>query len=156
MDAALSVPASYEEFARQGSARYQPRIVIYEEDGVAVRLTQWDRAPRSPMGQAKEAHADWDLAEGDARTRYSPTSLRGYEAVLADTTYSADGVRTRVMQLMILTGDSRLYELRVDMPEGTPDEKRGTALFRGVRDRLEIGGDVRGNRGANRRTAGDR
>ncbi|WP_407696841.1 hypothetical protein [Streptomyces dysideae] len=45
------------------------------------------------------------------------------------------------MQLMILTDDSRLYELRVDMPKGTADEKKGTAVFKGARDRLEIGSD---------------
>ncbi|MFE9684923.1 hypothetical protein [Streptomyces sp. NPDC006285] len=39
---------------------------------------------------------------------------------------------------MILTDDSRMYELRVDMPKGTPDEKRGTAVFEGGRERLEI------------------
>jgi eukaryotic-like serine/threonine-protein kinase len=26
----------------------------------------------------------------------------------------------------------------VDMPKGTPDEKKGTAVFKGARDRLKI------------------
>jgi hypothetical protein len=42
------------------------------------------------------------------------------------------------MQLLIRTAGGRLYELRVDMPKGTPDEKKGTALFKGARDRLVI------------------
>jgi hypothetical protein len=42
------------------------------------------------------------------------------------------------MQVEILTDDGRLYELRVDMPKGTADEKRGTDVFKGARDRLEI------------------
>jgi hypothetical protein len=39
---------------------------------------------------------------------------------------------------MIRTDDGRMYELRVDMPKGTPAEKKGTALFKGARDRLVI------------------
>ncbi|MGW3729733.1 hypothetical protein [Streptomyces sp. NPDC000851] len=141
MDAVLSVPGDYEEFARQGGASYQPRIVIYEKDGISVRLTQWDRAPRSPMGQAQDAHAGWDSYNGDARTQYTRTSFHGQEAVLADTTFSLEKNPIRVMELMILTDDSRMYELRVDMPKGTADEKKGTAVFKGARDRLEIGGN---------------
>ncbi|MFE9920258.1 hypothetical protein ACFYQA_01385 [Streptomyces sp. NPDC005774] len=43
------------------------------------------------------------------------------------------------MRLMILT-DDRMYELRVDMPKGTPGE-RGATVFKGARDRLEIEAD---------------
>ncbi|MGP4014211.1 serine/threonine protein kinase, partial [Streptomyces sp. 4N124] len=141
MKAVLSVPAGYDEYARQGNAASQPRIVVYADDSetVQIRLTQWDKAPRSPMGQAKEAHAGWDRYNGDARTQYTRTSVDGHEAVLADTTYDLKEYPTRVMELMILTDDSRMYELRVDMPKGTADEKKGTAAFKGVRDRLEIG-----------------
>jgi len=32
-----------------------------------------------------------------------------------------------------------MYQLRVDMPKGTPDEAKGTALFEQARARLEIG-----------------
>ncbi|MBD0423082.1 protein kinase [Streptomyces sp. TRM S81-3] len=143
MDAVLFLPGGYDEFARQGDAGDQPRIVVYEDpDGVLeVRLTQWDRAPRSPMAQAREAHQGWDSYLGDARTQYTRTSVQGHEAVLADTTYGQDGSPTRVMELMILTDDSRMYELRVDMPKGTPDEKRGTEVFKGARDRLRIEND---------------
>ncbi|WP_042165239.1 serine/threonine-protein kinase [Streptomyces sp. NBRC 110035] len=145
MAAVLSLPHDYQEFARQGGARDQPRIVVYgfndgnSRDGVDVRLTQWDRAPRSPMAQARQAHADWDAYEGDARTQYTRTDFEGHEAVLVDTTYGPDERRVRVMQLMILVEGGRMYELRVDMPAGTPREKEGTAVFKGARDRLEIG-----------------
>lgn len=141
MKAVVSVPAYYDEYAREGNAVSQPRIVVYADDSetVQIRLTQWDKAPRSPMGQAKEAHAHWDSYNGDARTQYTRTSIDGYEAVLADTTYDMKEYPTRVMELMILTDDGRMYELRVDMPKGTADEKKGTAAFKGARDRLEIG-----------------
>ncbi|MFF4837160.1 hypothetical protein [Streptomyces sp. NPDC001315] len=65
----------------------------------------------------------------------------GYEAALVDTAYGFQATPTRVMELMILTDDDRMYELRVDMPKGTADEKKGTAVFKGARDRLEIGID---------------
>ncbi|MEV5438570.1 serine/threonine-protein kinase [Streptomyces sp. NPDC052682] len=139
MDAVLSVPDGYQETARQGSARHQPRVVIYAKDAIHVRLTQWDRAPRSPLAQAEQAHRIRDGHQGDARTRYTRTSVQGYEAVLADTTYDLRRAPARVMELMIRTDDSRMYQLRVDMPKGTPEEKKGTAVFQGARDRLRIG-----------------
>ena len=91
------------------------------------------------MAQAVEAHDTWDGYNGDAHTQTTGTSFHGYDAVLADTTYDMDANPTRVMQLLILTDDGRMYELRVDMPKGTPDEKKGTAVFKGARGRLEIG-----------------
>ncbi|WP_405869980.1 serine/threonine-protein kinase [Streptomyces sp. NBC_00005] len=141
MGAVLSLPSRYRESAREGGAADPPRLVEYDEfdSYVTLRLTQWDRAPRSPMAQAKEAHDSWDGYDGDARTNYTGTSFHGDRAVLADTTYGLDDSPTRVMELMILTADGRMYELRVDMPKGTPDEKKGTALFKGARDRLVIG-----------------
>ncbi|MGN9759313.1 serine/threonine-protein kinase [Streptomyces sp. SD31] len=138
MGAVLSVPSRYKEFARQGSASYQPRIVIYENDGIQVRLSQWDKAPGSLKAQAQEAHATWDSYNGDALTNDTSTSFDGFDAVLVDTTYDMEENPTRVMQLLILTAGSRMYELRVDMPKGSPDEKEGTAVFKGARDRLEI------------------
>ncbi|MEU6255886.1 serine/threonine-protein kinase [Streptomyces sp. NPDC047043] len=140
MNAVLSLPSQYRESAREGGAADQPRLVEYDEveSDPYLRLTQWDKAPRSPMAQAQQAHADWN-SYGDAHTQYTRTSFHGYEAVLADTTYGMDDSPTRVMQLMILTDDGRMYELRVDMPKGTADEKKGTALFKGARDRLVIG-----------------
>ncbi|HEV3363303.1 MAG TPA: serine/threonine protein kinase, partial [Acidimicrobiia bacterium] len=66
------------------------------------------------------------------------TSVQGHEAALADTTYHLGEDTRRVMRVMIRTDDDRMYELRVDMPKGTPTEKKGTAVFKGARDRLEI------------------
>ncbi len=141
LNAVLFLPDQYGESAREGGPADPPRLVEYDEpdSDITLRLTQWDKAPRSPMAQAQQAHAGWDSYNGDARTQYTRTSFHGYEAVLADTTYDLDESPTRVMELMILTDDSRMYELRVDMPKGTPKEKKGTALFKGARDRLEIG-----------------
>ncbi|WP_409470171.1 serine/threonine-protein kinase [Streptomyces sp. HC307] len=141
MDAVLSLPSRYKEYVREGGPDDQPRIVAYEAGPVDVRLTQWDKAPRSAMDQAREAHATWALYDPDARTQYTRTSFHDSDAVIADTTYESNGTRTRVMELMILTADGRMYELRVDMPKGTADEKKGTAVFKGARDRLEIGGN---------------
>ncbi|MER6357076.1 hypothetical protein ABT186_36010 [Streptomyces sp. NPDC001634] len=56
-----------------------------------------------------------------------------------DTTYQTQGQRYRVMQLLIVTAAREYYALRVDMPKGTPDEERGTALFNGARERLKVG-----------------
>ena len=142
MNAVLPLPGEYRESAREGSAADPPRLVVYDlaESGtVQVRLTQWDKAPGSLMAQAVEAHDTWDGYNGDAHTQTTGTSFHGYDAVLADTTYDMDANPTRVMQLLILTDDGRMYELRVDMPKGTPDEKKGTAVFKGARGRLEIG-----------------
>ncbi|CAL9555581.1 Serine_threonine-protein kinase PknD [Streptomyces sp. enrichment culture] len=140
MDAVLFLPPGYRESAREGGARHRPRSVVYEGDGgIRVRLGQWDTAPRSPMARARDAHAGLDGRDGDARTRYTRTSVQDHEAVLADTVYGPDENPTRVMHLVIRTDDGRMYELRVDMPRGTPGEKEGTAVFRGARDRLEIG-----------------
>jgi hypothetical protein len=141
MDAVLVLPSGYYEFARQGSADDPPRLVEYEDidNDVSVRLTGWERAPRSPMAEAQQAHADWNSYEGDARTQYTRTSFHGQEAVLADTTYGMSEEPTRVMQLIVRTDDGGMYELRVDMPKGTAEEKEGTALFKGVRARLVLG-----------------
>ncbi|MBV7697127.1 serine/threonine-protein kinase [Streptomyces sp. TRM70350] len=140
--AVLSLPGDYKEAAREGSAGDPPRLVVYDlGNTIQVRLTRWDEAPGSPMTRARQAHATWDSYNGDARTQYTPTSFGGREAVLADTTYNMDQDPTRVMQLVILTDDGRMYELRVDMPKGTPDEKKGTAVFKGARDRLLIEAD---------------
>ncbi|MEU9880132.1 serine/threonine-protein kinase [Streptomyces phaeochromogenes] len=140
LNAVLSLPRQYVRFHEQGGPDDQPRMAIYDNDEVVqVRLTQWDQAPRSPMGQAKDSAETW-AGYGESQTQYTKTSFHGNEAVLVDTTYETEGRMVRVMELMILTDDSRLYELRVDMPKGTADEKRGTEVFKGARDRLEIGG----------------
>lgn len=100
---------------------------------VQVRLLLWDRAPGSPMDQARNA----PVVRGD--TRYTRTGVQGHEAALADTTYHADEGPRRVTRVLIRTGDDRMYELRVDMPRGTPEEEEGTSVFQGARDRLEVG-----------------
>ncbi|CAL9462996.1 serine/threonine-protein kinase [Streptomyces sp. Tu 3180] len=139
LDAVLFLPPGYREAAREDGTGRRPGSVVYEGDGgVRVRLARWDRAPGSPMAQARDAHAGGDDRDGDARTRYTRTSVRGHEAALADTIYGQDGNPPRVLRLVIRTDDGRMYELRVDLPGGTPREK-GTAVFRSVRDRLEMG-----------------
>ncbi|UUU24446.1 serine/threonine-protein kinase [Streptomyces sp. DSM 40750] len=139
MDAVLSLPAAYERLRARDGKGDQPRTVTYEgEEVIRVRLTQWDEAPASPMEQAKDAT---DIVARDVKSaaNYTTTSFHDQEAVLADTTHYQDGTPTRVMELIVRTDDGRMYELRVDMPKGTADEKKGTAVFKGARDRLEIG-----------------
>ncbi|MGC9536871.1 protein kinase domain-containing protein [Streptomyces sp. UG1] len=138
MDAVLFLPGEYKEAAREGGAGDQPRLVVYDIGLVQVRLTQWDKAPRPLLDQAQEAHNTWDRYNHDASTQATRTVFKGYDAVLSDTTYGMEESPTRVMQLIVVTGDDRMYELRVDMPKGTPTEKKGTAVFKGARDRLEI------------------
>ncbi|MER7401920.1 protein kinase [Streptomyces sp. NPDC000070] len=135
LSAVLHLPRHYRELGRTGSATDQPRTVLYgDEQGgtVQVRLLLWDRAPGSPMDQARNV----PVVRGD--TQYTRTSVQGYEAALADTTYNPDEDPRRVMRVMIRTDDDRMYELRVDMPKGTPEEKEGTSVFKGARDRLGI------------------
>jgi hypothetical protein len=144
MDATLSLPDPYHAAGTDGSAGDQPRTALYDDGrggAVQVRLSLWDRAPRTPLEQAREAHRAWDGHDGDARTQYTRTSVRGHEAVIADTTYGPDTRPRRIMQAVIRTGDGRLYELRVDMPKGTEAEKEGMAVFKGARDRVQFGSD---------------
>ncbi|MDX3643413.1 serine/threonine protein kinase, partial [Streptomyces sp. MB09-02B] len=140
MDAVLSLPGAYERLrAEGGDDDARPRTVTYAgEKVVRVRLTQWDEAPASPMQQAKDST---DIVAGDVKStaQYTATSFHDQEAVLADTTHHLDGTPTRVLELIVRTDDDRMYELRVDMPKGTADEKKGTAVFKGARERLEIG-----------------
>ncbi|MDX3457849.1 serine/threonine-protein kinase [Streptomyces sp. ME02-8801-2C] len=138
LKAVLALPRQYVRFHEQGDAVDQPRMAIYDNDAVIqVRLTLWDKAPRSPLGQAQEAAETWS-GYGQSHTQYTDTTVAGYEAVQADTTYDTEGRLVRVMQVEILTDDGRLYELRVDMPKGTANEKRGMDVFKGARDQLKI------------------
>lgn len=137
--AVLSLPSRYRQSARQADADRQPRLVVYSAGAVDVRLTLWDKAPAAPMARAAQAHETWNGRAPDARTQTTRTSFHGDQAALADTTYGLDATPTRVMELFVLTADARMYELRVDMPKGTPEEKQGTAVFKEARDRLEIG-----------------
>jgi eukaryotic-like serine/threonine-protein kinase len=138
MRAALALPGGYRESARRGGPDAQPRLVVYSAGSVDVRLTQWDRAPGAPMARAEQARATWSAHDDDARTRTTRTTFHGDEAALADTTYGPDESPTRVMELFVRTDDGRMYELRVDMPKGTAQEKQGTSMFTAARDRLEI------------------
>jgi len=108
------------------------------ELAVDVTLSRWEKIPDSLMNQAEEDQAAARSHHPDARTTYTNTSFHGDKAVLADTTYGLKGDPTRVMQLIVGTDSGRMYELRVRMPKGTPAEKRGTAVFKGARDRLEL------------------
>ncbi|MFF6976867.1 protein kinase [Streptomyces sp. NPDC008343] len=141
MDAVLSLPAEYKKLAREGSTTDQPRLVVYDIGLVQVRLTLWDRSPRPLLDQAQNALDTWDSYNHDASGQSTRTTFKGFDAVQSDITYNKEESPTRVMQLFVVTGDDRMYELRVDMPKGTPTEKKGTAVFKGARDRLEIGPD---------------
>lgn len=129
--AVLSLPPHYKRLDARTAAG--GRIVVYGTGTLRVRLTEWDGATGSPLNEAKT------LSVGTSRPQYTRTSFRGNkDAVLLDTTYQQSGVPTRIMALIIRTADGRMYELRVDMPKGTPDEKKGTALFKGARARLAL------------------
>lgn len=143
--AVLHLPRGYRELAGETGAGDRPGTVLYASDddgsrGLArVRLTRWDRAPRSPMAQAQHEHVDWGAYDREVRTRYTRTSFQGHEAVLAETTGGMEEPPSRLVRLLIRTDDGPLYELSVHMPEGGVGEKYGTAVFEGARDRLEIG-----------------
>jgi serine/threonine protein kinase len=131
MNAVLSLPSQYRLLRTQAASG--SRTVTYGTGALRVRLTEWDKAPGSPLTEAQS----W--GEDTSDPRYTRTSFHGNkDAVLADTTYDQSGVLTRAMALIIRTAGHRMYELRVDMPKGTPDEKKGTALFKGARDRLTL------------------
>jgi serine/threonine protein kinase len=134
MNAVLFLPGGYGRLAARSRTAPQPRTAVYDNHIVQVRLLQWDKAPGTPRDEART------LEQGGFAVQYTRTSLDGHDAVLADTTQAPGGTPTRVMALVVRTGDDRMYELRVDMPKGTPDEKKGTAVFRGARDRLRIAG----------------
>ncbi|MCX5236838.1 serine/threonine protein kinase [Streptomyces prunicolor] len=134
MSAVLFLPPQYQLLETQAAAG--SRTVTYGAGALRVRLTEWDKAADSPLA---EAHT---LGRGTSNPQYTRTGFRGNkDAVLADTTYAQSGVPTRAMALIVRTADQRMYELRVDMPKGTPAEKKGTALFKGARARLTLPGN---------------
>ncbi|MFC8140457.1 protein kinase [Streptomyces paradoxus] len=135
MAAVLHLPRHYRPLDRTGSATDQPRTVLYGDERtstIEVRLLFWDTAPASPADQAGTAQ------ETGGETRYTRTSVQGHEAALADTTYRRGETPRRLMRLVVRTDDDRMYELRVDMAKGTPEEEEGTSVFEGARDRLGI------------------
>ncbi|MER7898667.1 protein kinase [Streptomyces sp. NPDC096046] len=135
MAAVLHLPRHYRPLDRTGGASGRPRTVLYGNErtgAIQVRLLFWDEAPASPMERAREAH------ETGGEARYSRTRVQGWEAALADTTYHRGEIPRRVLRMVVRTGDDRMYELRVDMPRGTPEEEEGTSVFEGARERLGI------------------
>ncbi|MFI9750818.1 serine/threonine-protein kinase [Streptomyces collinus] len=135
MAAVLHLPRHYRPLDRTGSAADQPRTVLYGDGRtgtIEVRLLFWNKAPASPADQAVKRR------ETRGETRYTRTSVQGHEATLADTAYRRGETPRRLMRLVIRTDDDRMYELRVDMPRGTPEEEEGTSVFEGARDRLGI------------------
>ncbi|MFE0099679.1 serine/threonine-protein kinase [Streptomyces sp. NPDC059009] len=148
--AELSVPRDYQAYAREDSDTnwaQGKRLVEYgakEGDGaVLVRLTRHAMGSTPALTWARQMGEFWKDNDNNARSNYTKTSFHGYDAAIADTTYDDDqravGDATRCMQLGIITDDQEFYELRVDMPKGTKEEKKGTGLFKGVRERLKIG-----------------
>ncbi|QIJ64276.1 serine/threonine-protein kinase [Streptomyces sp. JB150] len=137
MGATLALPPEYQEFARQGNDTVQPRAVEYAAGSVQVRLTQWDKSPGTPMKQAKQHAATFEFY-GNARTRHTPTSFQGWDAVRSDSRYGDEDLRHRVIELLLRTDDARFYELRVEMPEDTAQERVGEAVFAGALDRLVV------------------
>ncbi|AZP19864.1 serine/threonine protein kinase [Streptomyces aquilus] len=138
MNATLVLPAAYKEFARSGSDTFQPRQVEYAAGSVQVRFTKWDKAPGTPMSQAEQHVRTAEFFENPTTPQYTTTSLHGWDAVQSDITYGDKDLRRRLLELFVRTDDNRLYELRVEMPKGTAEEKRGTAVFKDARDRLTI------------------
>ncbi|UXY24847.1 hypothetical protein N8I84_24340 [Streptomyces cynarae] len=137
LGAVVSVPS---DIAR-GTAT--ERTVTYGDDTVRLRLTRETSVPTPLKAWARQATAS--LRADDPGTLYTPTSFHGDDAMLTDTTYTVGKKRYRVLQLLIVTTAREYYVLRVDMPKGTPDEKRGTSLFKGARDRLKVGKDMLGS-----------
>ncbi|MFE1247618.1 protein kinase [Streptomyces sp. NPDC058735] len=133
--AVLHLPPHYRPLDRTGSTTGRPRTVLYGDErggSIRLRLLYWDKAPAAPMEQARTS------PRAGGETRYTRTGVQGHEAALADTAYDLDGDPRRDLRVLVRTDDDRLYELRVDMPRGTPEEQEGTSLFRGARDRLGI------------------
>jgi hypothetical protein len=134
MAAVLHLPGHFRPLGRTGSAADQPRTALYGDartGTIQVRLLAWDKAPAAPMEQART-----HVTGGE--TRYARTSVQGHEAALADTAYRRGETSRRLMRAVVRTDDDRMYELRVDMPRGTPEEKEGTSVFEGARERLGI------------------
>jgi hypothetical protein len=140
LDAIVSVTPGTPERSRydSGADRRNPsRTVVYGDKTVQLRLTREESVPSPIKAWAQEATLSWN--DDNADTLFTPTSFHGYKAMLTDTTYEVKDERYRVMQLLIVTDAQEHYELRVDMPKGTAAEKKGTALFKGARARLEVG-----------------
>jgi hypothetical protein len=139
MNAVLHLPSQYRLLYATGEAGDATVMTVYSDNRtISVQFTEWAKSPASPLTQAKETAVG---LEGHERTagQYTSTSFHDQEAVQSDVTYDPHGKPIRVMQLIVRTDGDRMYRLQVSMPKGTPDEKKGTAVFKAARDRLEIG-----------------
>ncbi|NEA99906.1 serine/threonine-protein kinase [Streptomyces sp. SID13726] len=139
--AVLYLPRQYRQLYQVGEAGDASRLSVYHDEVdevVAVQFAEWDRAPAAPLAEAKEAVIGMEGHERGAG-RYTATTFQGAEAALSDVTYDPDDRPVRVLQLVVRTDDGRMYQLQVRMPKGTPEERKGAALFKGARARLEIG-----------------
>ncbi|NGO12250.1 serine/threonine protein kinase [Streptomyces sp. HC44] len=148
LDAILSVPVGtplVDRFDSGADRRNPSRSVVYGDKTVQLRLTREDAVPTPIESWADEATLSY--ADDSAKTLSGRTSFHGYEAMLLDTEYEVKEEKYRVMQLLIVTDAKEYYELRADMPKGTKDEKRGTSLFEGARDRLKVGRSMVGSDG---------
>ena len=139
-DAVLYLPERYRRLYWTDKDGDGSRTNVYDDGAdevVSVYFAEWPKALAAPLAEAKQTVIGM---EGHKRTggQYTATTFHGDQAALSDVTYDPDGKPVRVLQLIVRTTDDRMYELRVDMPKGTPDEKRGTALFKGARERLVI------------------
>ncbi|NEB81665.1 hypothetical protein G3I40_41610, partial [Streptomyces sp. SID14478] len=84
-----------------------------------------------------------DNGYSDIHKTVTRTSFHGKEAAQLDITYTnADGSAVmREMRLYVVDSRGR-YDLGVTMPKGVRTyEKQGTDVFKGARDRLELGKD---------------
>jgi hypothetical protein len=141
MDAVLYLPRRYRMLYQTDGSSHATGLSVYNDgtdETIAVTFIGWGKAPSAPLAEAKENVIGM---EGHKRTKgqYTATTFDGDKAVLSDVTYDPHDKPVRVLQLVVRTSDDRMYQLQVQMPKGTPDEKRGTALFKGARDRLVIG-----------------
>ncbi|MFI9175683.1 serine/threonine-protein kinase [Streptomyces lincolnensis] len=142
IDADLSLPPQYTLTHKAGEPGDDPQRAVYSDNrAISVRFTEWDRTSRSLMDQSRAQETEGAMAGREPTVRvFTSTTFHGREALLTDLTYDAPGAPAHVMRLLVRADGDRMYELAVTMPRGTPDEKKGTALFEGARDRLEIGG----------------
>ncbi|MEU6141274.1 protein kinase [Streptomyces sp. NPDC047081] len=141
MDAVLYLPKQYRWLYQVGEAGDPSRLSVYShgtDSVIGVLFTEWTKAPAAPMAEAKQTPIGMEGHERSAG-QYTATTFHGDQAALSDVTYDPDDKPVRVLRLVVRTADDRMYQLQVQMPKGTPDEKKGTALFKGARDRLVIG-----------------
>jgi hypothetical protein len=140
-DAVLYLPKGYRKLYWTDTSDDEPGWSVYNDGGkqvISVYFAEWPKALGAPIAEARKSSIGM---EGHRRTagQYTATTFHGDQAALSDVTYDQDSEPVRVLQLVVRTADDRMYQLQVRMPKGTPDEKQGTAVFKGARERLRIG-----------------